>query len=198
MRTIVFDTETSGFKPGYICQLSYIIDDGDGAPAAGKNLFFSVGYVEPGASRIHGFTVDALAELSGGRKFADRSDEVLGDFMSASVLVAHNFDFDRGFLAAEFRRAGKELRLAGEPLCTMRHFTPICKLPPSSAGAHRNPYKYPSLAELVRFLGIAEADIAGLAAAAFSLGGGMKAHDARFDSAATYLCYKAARERGFL
>jgi DNA polymerase III epsilon subunit-like protein len=123
---------------------------------------------------------------------------VIEDFLSASVLVAHNFDFDRAFLDAELRRAGKALPFAGERLCTMRHFTPICKLPPSTAGIHRNPYKFPSLAELVGFLGIAEADIAELAAATFSLGGGMKAHDARFDSAATYLCYRAAKERGFL
>jgi DNA polymerase-3 subunit epsilon len=197
MREIVFDTETTGFKPGSICQLSYIIDDG-AAPAKGKNLFFSVGWVDPGASRVHGFTADTLASLSGGRKFADHADELIDDFSSASVLVAHNYDFDSKFLDAEFGRAGKSLRFAGAPLCTMKHFTPICKLPPARAGIGRGDYKYPSLPELIRFFGIGEAEISEFAASAFGLGDRLKSHDARFDSAATYLCYRAAKERGYL
>jgi DNA polymerase-3 subunit epsilon len=197
MRTIVFDTETSGFKPGYICQLSYVISDGGGAPVAGKNHFFAARYVEPGAARVHGFTAEILAELSEGRTFGDCLEEISADLSSAGMLVAHNFDFDKSFLDAEFARAGKTLRYGGW-LCTMKHFTPICKLPPKKPGDYRSPYKYPALPELVGYLGISEPDIARLADEAFGQGGRVGAHDARYDSAATYLCYRAALERGLI
>ena len=55
---LYFDTETTGVRPGQICQLSYIIQDTSGVSA--KNFFFSVDYVEQGASAVHGFSVQKL------------------------------------------------------------------------------------------------------------------------------------------
>ena len=59
---LFFDTETTGLNPGNICQLSYIIVDGDNMES--NNYFFKVDYVEPGAQRVHGLSVDKLFKLS--------------------------------------------------------------------------------------------------------------------------------------
>mgnify|MGYP003734308207 FL=1 len=70
---IFFDTETTGLKPGSICQLSYITVDASVKPqiTRGENIFFSVDYMEPSAEEVHGFSVEDLYELSGGLYFED-------------------------------------------------------------------------------------------------------------------------------
>jgi len=227
MKTLVFDTETTGFRPGQICQLAYVTEDGEGGPVRASNLFFRVDSVEPGAEAVHGFSAESLAGLSGGRCFADRAQEVLDAFAGCDLWVAHNFQFDKGFLIAEFRRTKKFLPFPQRTLCTMRHFTPICKLPPVAGrtsnrpypGAPMQMYKFPSLSELCAFLGITEDDVLALTNELFpaddsaAAGGEGKAqccgqgcgadhangaHDARYDACATFLCYKRAREQGYL
>ena len=71
---LYLDTETTGLYPGEICQLSYIMQDKDGATA--KNFFFAVKDVEYGAYLVHGFSVQILKELSGGKTFSDHADEI--------------------------------------------------------------------------------------------------------------------------
>ena len=188
MRTIVFDTETSGFRPGNICQLAYIIDD-DGS-ITGRNYFFKVDYVEPGAERVHGFSVEALGALSGGQAFGTRARSICDDFIACPIWVAHNFYFDNSFLLAECKRNG--IMIAAEQyFCTMRHYTPIMKLPPNPAKLGASQYKYPSLSELMAFIGVSDDETAELAGDLFDWGdSGLCRHDARFDCAATYLCYK--------
>ena len=47
---LYFDTETTGLRPGRICQLSYVMRTKESVQA--KNMFFSVGYVEPSAAAV--------------------------------------------------------------------------------------------------------------------------------------------------
>ena len=196
MKKIIFDTETTGFKPGSICQLSYIIDD-NGALTA-KNIFFDVEYIEPGAIGVHGFTVEILRKLSNGCGFRVHADSILEDFKDASPLIAHNFDFDKKFLSTEFDRLGKRLRIQ-QNFCTMKYFTPICKLPPTNAySSYKAKYKYPTLGELVTFFEITQNEIASFVLELFEIPQGSHFHDARFDAAATYLCYKKALEQGLI
>ena len=51
MKLLFFDTETTGIKPGSICQLSYITVDASAKPqiTTGKNFFFTVDEMEPSA-----------------------------------------------------------------------------------------------------------------------------------------------------
>ncbi|MCL2060582.1 MAG: 3'-5' exonuclease [Oscillospiraceae bacterium] len=217
MRTVVFDTETTGLKPGNICQLAYILIDGDGG-LLGTNLFFTVDYVEPGAENVHGFSVSMLAGLSGGRRFADHASKIADDFSSCPQWVAHNFSFDNSFLAAEYRRQGMFIK-PETSFCTMRHYAPIMKLPSRKTGWRgAQPYKYPNLSELMAFVGVSEDEAMECVRNAFpateiepgghdapgdlyrydapsdmkryDAPGGINRHDARFDCAATYLCYK--------
>ena len=148
---IYLDTETTGLRPGNICQLSYIIQDKDGVRA--KNMFFAVDYVEIGALMVHGFSVDKLKTLSNGLRFSAHVDEIEKDLSCASVVVAHNSSFDIMFLRAEFERLGKVLPIA-QDFCSMKAMTPICKLQ-----GRREGYKYPKLSELCEFFGITDTEI---------------------------------------
>ena len=187
MKVIYFDTETTGLTPGKICQLSYVIEDGE--RVQGKNMFFAVPFVEPSAQQVHGFSVEKLATLSGGQRFCDRLDEIAFDFSTADLIVGHNVKFDIGFLTAEFSYEYETFRYK-ESLCSMRAFTPICRLPRTTHVG----YKYPKLGELLEFLEIYPYDVTRAQLQLFDGAGG--AHDARYDAVAVYLALKKAKEKG--
>ena len=83
---LFFDTETTGLFPGRIIQLSYIMTDGETTIA--KNFFFGVSFIEPSATKVHGFTVEKIQKLSGGKTFSCDIDEIYDDFLSADLIVA--------------------------------------------------------------------------------------------------------------
>jgi DNA polymerase III subunit epsilon len=192
MKMIFFDTETTGLRPGSICQMSYIIVDTSVKPAvtSGKNLFFSVDYVEPGAEQVHGFSVEALYELSGGMYFEDFFESIASDFNEADFVIGHNVNFDIGFLKSELEGCGEDF-IPKHVFCTMGYYKTICKVRDS-----RGDVKNPKLEELVRFLGITEQDIIDTSNKLF--GGTGSFHDARFDTAATYLTVVEGIKKGYI
>lgn len=189
-RMLIFDTETTGFRPGNICQLSYlIVDDGKVTPG---NYYFKVGYVEPGAQRIHGLSVEKLKRLSNGKSFVDYHHEFIDDFTNADLLVAHNFNFDNTFLKSEFSRCGIS-NFYPDSLCTMNYFTNICKIPSDSGYG----YKWPRLEELIAYFKIKEKTINDATRDYFA-SKDLGYHDARFDTTATYLCLIKALDMGLI
>jgi DNA polymerase III subunit epsilon len=111
MREIVFDTETTGFDyngEDRIIELGAVELYG----LVPTGLEFRK-YINPGRPvseatiRITGITDDMLVDCP---SFDDASivDELLA-FFGDSPVVAHNADFDRGFLNAELARAGRPL-----------------------------------------------------------------------------------------
>ena len=186
---LFLDTETTGLYPGQICQISYIMTDENGT--IGKNFFFTVDFVERGAEAVHGFSVEKLRALSGGKKFCDYSNEILCDLKSADLVVTHNTAFDFMFLDKEFGR----LDLAFVPknqFCSMKNMVSVCKLSRSSGKG----YKYPKLSELTAFFGITDLEI--LEESKKIFGSGCGYHDSRFDTTAVYLSIKRAVERKVL
>ena len=183
---LFFDTETTGFAPGKICQLSYVMQGKSGAAA--KNFFFAVPYVEPGALAVHGFSPERLAVLSGGARFDDKIDEIEADFSSADLAVAHNIPFDLSFLQAEFAACSRSFS-CNDTYCSMRGFTPVCGLKRSDGIRP----KFPKLEELCSFLELYPYDVTRKTAELFSAYAG--AHDARYDTAALYLEMNTARGR---
>lgn len=183
---LFFDTETTGLAPGKICQLSYVMQNK--AEVAAKNFFFSVPYVEPGALFVHGFSPERLAVLSGGARFDDKIDEIQADFSSADLLVAHNAPFDLTFMQAEFAACCRAFSYK-EVYCSMRGFTPICKLKRSDGVR----LKFPKLEELCSFLELYPYDVTRKTAELFSVYAGC--HDARYDTAALYLAMNTACDR---
>ena len=174
---IYLDTETSGLRPGQICQLSYVMQDRENTFA--KNFFFTVDSVEYGAYMIHGFSVEKLKSLSKGKRFSDCVDEIKKDFESCDLLVAHNTSFDMMFLRAEFERLNLTLPISNQ-FCSMKSTTPICKIKGKREG-----YKYPKLSELLAHYNIQDFEILKDAERLFGCSCGY--HDARFDTTAVYL-----------
>jgi len=180
---IYFDTETTGLRPGQICQLSYIMQNETGV--RGKNFYFSVDYVEPSATAVNGLTAPLLLQLSNGRVFADDAIEIADDFASASLVIAHNIAFDHKFMVTELERAGYYYT-PHEELCSMRFFTNKLRLPGRMRG-----FKYPSLAELATHFCITDEDTDSLATRYF--GGSNGAHDARHDTIKLFLAFNEGR-----
>lgn len=175
---IYLDTETSGLFPGQICQLSYIMQSKNQVLA--KNFFFNVNYVEYGAFKVHGFSVEKLKALSNGLDFSYHVNEIAQDFNSAELIVAHNISFDLAFLRKEFERANKTLFVKRE-LCSMKKTVGLCKLPKSNGTG----YKYPKLSQLCDCLQLSEDNVKGETEKLFNTSAAF--HDARFDTVAVFL-----------
>lgn len=192
MKMIFFDTETTGIIPGSICQLSYILVDTSVKPrkTIGKNFFFCVEYIEPGAQKVHGFSVERLYKLSNGKYFEDLLPEFIADFQTADFLIGHNVKFDIKFLSAELEGCGEILN-PKHTFCTMNYYKDICNLKNS-----RGDCKAPKLSEAIKFLHLDETSIELLNKKYFDETGDF--HDARFDTAATYLLVTQGIQKGYI
>ena len=187
---LFFDTETTGFEPGNICQLSYIIIDGKDIKS--NNYFFKVDYVEPGAQRVHGLSVEKLFKLSNNKTFKDNFFSLKNDFDNVDLLIGHNISFDLRFIVSEYKRLGHNFNYKNR-LCTMKHFTNICKIPKYNGYG----YKWPKLEELTSYLNIKNKEIVTTTEDIFE-SKGIGYHDARFDTVATYLSYMKGLKEGLI
>jgi DNA polymerase III subunit epsilon len=109
MREIVFDTETTGLDPYQGHRLVEIgcVELVNRFPSG--RIFHK--YLNPQrdmpaeAFAVHGLSVEFLRDKP---FFADICDELV-EFIGDAPLVAHNANFDLGFLNAEFERCGRIL-----------------------------------------------------------------------------------------
>ena len=106
IRSVLFDTETTGLDPGQgdrvleVAALELIND-----LPTGKHFHRVIDPerdVPEEATRIHGFS---RADLTGKPRFAEIADDLIA-FLGDGMLIAHNAPFDFGFLNAEFGRLG--------------------------------------------------------------------------------------------
>lgn len=192
VKMIFFDTETTGLRPGSICQLSYIVVDTSTKPQTtwGEKIFFSVEHMEPSAEQVHGFSLEDLYEMSGGLYFEDHFEKLFQEFTDADFLIGHNVNFDISFLSHEFEGCGEEFT-PKRVFCTMNYYKDICKLI-NARGERKNP----KLAEVVNFLKISEDTIKETSGKLFDGSGNY--HDARFDTAATYLIVTEGIKKGLI
>lgn len=117
-RFVVFDTETTGFEPGHILQLAFVVARGDGSVLDRFSTYVRRHHWRPGrlgAYEVHGITRGHL-----------RKGMAMGDALAAleracvdATPVAHNASFDLTFLRAEAERLGRPLQL-GPTLCTLK------------------------------------------------------------------------------
>ena len=192
MKLLFFDTETTSIKPGSICQLSYITVDADVKPqiTQGKNFFFTVDEMDPSAEEIHGISLEKLYDLSNGQYFEDLAFDFINDFKNADFLIGHNVNFDVRFLKHELFTLGEYF----EPkniFCTMAYYKEICKIPKANGEI-----KNPKLSEVIDFLHVTPNKIAETSEKLFEGSGNY--HDARFDTAATYLTVIEGMKKGYL
>jgi len=190
MKLITFDTETTALVPGQICQLSYLITEN--GETTGKNMFFAVDEMSEGSFEVHGFSLEALDELSGGDRFADRADEIFADFSTADMWIGHNVAADDKFLRAEMERLGMKLPKI-KLFCTQNYFQGIMMMKRKYQTGRPKP---PKLVELAEFMELTDEIIGEASARWFE--GGAQAHDARFDAAMTFLCVSEGTKKGML
>lgn len=187
MTTIILDTELNGTKRQDVCQLSYIIcENGD---MTGKNFFFAVDSMNEYAQKMHGFSKMRLYELSRGRTFRERFNEFFDDFILCDLVCGHNVKADVRALNRAFGDVGYAF-----PNCrtfdTMSHFE-------FAVGAKNKfgKHKPPRLDELCKFFGLTDEKITDFCVSIFGESA-CRAHDARFDTAATTLCILEGQKRG--
>lgn len=158
MRTRVhffFDTETTGIPRNYkapvsdlrnwprLVQIAWLLTDEEANEVESvEYLVKPDGFTIPkGATRIHGITTEMAAQNGVDLKFI--LDTFTSNIKKASMLVAHNIQFDEKILGAEFLRAGvPDPFKSTSRKCTMQAGTNYCRLP----GPYG--YKWPSLQEL--------------------------------------------------
>ncbi|WP_394691379.1 DNA polymerase III subunit epsilon [Hoeflea sp.] len=106
MREIVFDTETTGLdnKVDRIIEIGCVELENQFPTGRSLHLFINPDgrAVHPDALAVHGITDQFLADKP---VFADLADEIAA-FFDGAHYVAHNANFDMGFLNAEFDRIG--------------------------------------------------------------------------------------------
>lgn len=190
MYNIYLDTETTSFVPGSIIELSMIIEDVDTKSIVARNYFFDVDSIDEGAQKAHGFSVEDIHMLSGGKRFEDYYLE-LNQILTSGTLIAHNEAFDERYLSAELWRCGISFTPL-DRLCTMKVFKDILQIPAKykKYGAYKNP----KLSEVMEYLSISTNRVNEYSKRLFNYGGS-EYHDSRFDTTAMYVAVQVYREK---
>jgi len=178
---LFFDTETTGLPRNWkapvtdtnnwprMVQIAWILSDKNGNRIESKEYIIKPdGYNIPSdASRVHRITTQrAVDEGVNLLKVLKEFNELI---TKSDVIVAHNIDFDKMILGAEFVRNSIKSEFHFKPkLCTMKASTDYCRIPGNYG------YKWPKLSELHQVL--------------FNEGFD-EAHDASVDINATERCF---------
>lgn len=187
---LFFDTETTGLPRSWnapvtdsanwprVVQLAWVLFEPDGQEARGQcDIIRPEGFTVP-ANMIHGISHQQALREGRALREALREFSLAADV--ATTIVAHNIDFDRAIMGAEFYRLALPDPLPRRrQVCTMKTTTHLCAIPaPNGRG-----YKWPKLEELHRVLFRESFE---------------GAHDALADVRATARCYWELRKRGAL
>ena len=156
---LFFDTETTGIPKNYkapasdsknwprLVQIAWMLTDKTGKEIShAEYIIRPDGFTIPAdAAKVHGITTEAA--ISSGVDLRLAVDAILDDIEKASVLIAHNMQFDEKILGAELIRLGHANHIEQKPRkCTMQSSTDYCKL----SGPYG--YKWPKLQELYQKL----------------------------------------------
>ena len=116
-RVVFIDVETTGLDPAKghrIIEIGAIAMENNRRISEFQSLV-QVSYPIPShVSKIHGITNDMLA----GQPTPEQIYPEFKHFISDSLLIAHNAEFDIGFLRSEFSRLN--LRIQNPSICTLK------------------------------------------------------------------------------
>lgn len=158
-KIVVFDTETTDFKPdkNYILSLSWQVLDNNLNTLDRQTRYFANPLPEEicrGAIKVNGLTNAKLEELGTTDK-KQALEEFANILSGCALLVGHNAKFDIGFIVSECKRAGVNTNISDIPVFdTMRESENYCNL-------YKAPHlrKWPKLIELATMLGVETSDI---------------------------------------
>jgi len=117
MRYVAFDVETTGLlvrKGHRIVEIGAVAVNGGVLGEEFSSLIFTDKTISKEAQKVHGITAEMLA----GQPMPEEVMAAFRRFIGTNTLVAHNADFDIGFLQWEFARAG--LLLSSRYKCTLK------------------------------------------------------------------------------
>ncbi len=115
---VVLDTETTGLFPAMghrVVELGAVRFENWQAVGQISQLIYPERKMDPKASAVNGITD---ADLNGQPTFAGISEELFG-LLDGALLVAHNAEFDAGFLSMELHLNNQPV-LPNPWLCTLR------------------------------------------------------------------------------
>jgi len=118
MREIVFDTETTGLEPGEHRVVEIGALELENHVATGRTFHRYINPrrpMPPDAFAIHGISDSDLKD----KPFFEDIAAEFEAFFAGAVLVAHNANFDMGFLNFELEKAGRS-RLSGKVVDTLQ------------------------------------------------------------------------------
>jgi DNA polymerase-3 subunit epsilon len=191
MKKVYFDTETSGFTPGQIGQLSLIIEDDNLQNPIAKNYFFKIKSLEDSAAKACKRDLEFYEKASNGKEFKDFKDEILKDLNDAT-LIAHNLKFDENFISTEFWRQNIIFTPASR-FDTMEYFKDIVKAV-NKMGKPKNP----RLEELVNYFDIDTDKVlkyTNMLYAGTYKSENISYHDARYDTTSIFVAMKIWADR---
>lgn len=157
---LFFDTETTGLPKNYqaplddflnwprLVQLAWSLYDAEGNHWGSYNYIIKPdGFVIPEEStKIHRISQEKA--LKEGRDIKEILAKFLEDVKKTSYVIAHNIDFDKKIVGSEMLRNNLgEFIIPKEEFCTMKSSVNVCRIDNG-----RGFYKWPSLAELHRYL----------------------------------------------
>jgi len=153
---LFFDTETTGLPRSYrasikdlenwprVVQIAWLTYSNSGRLLSENDYIIKPeGFIIPReATKIHGITTKQA--LVDGHDLNIVLTQFARDVKKASLIVAHNIDFDEKIVTAEFLRKKIKHTLSKKPkICTMRSSTDFCEIP-----SYYGKYKWPNLREL--------------------------------------------------
>lgn len=152
---LFFDVETDGLPKDYkakledvdnwplVVQLAWALyDENEYLVKSKSSLIWQKESLPEEVTKIHGITDDML------KKYGTPIGSVLPDFKwdctLSKYLIAHNIDFDKKVVGAEFAREGQQKLNYDDYklICTMESSTEYCELPGNYG------FKWPKLEEL--------------------------------------------------
>jgi len=116
-RYVAFDIETTGlrlWRNDRIIEIGAVAVIGSNMDEEFQTLIDADKPITKAAQKIHGITREMLA----GQPKAEEALRAFQQFFGDSILVAHNTDFDIGFLGYEYSRIGQGLRNCH--ICTLK------------------------------------------------------------------------------
>lgn len=168
MKYLIFDVETTGLIKRdektnkkiypYVVQLSWVLFDGDSRMIEKEEDYIirlpEYVLIPKISEEIHGISNRRMR--AEGKNIKSVLKQIYSDISQASILVAHNIDFDISILYEEFKRNEfywglKKLRELPR-YCTMYMSKNICKIEKKNPKSGEVYYKNPKLVELHEYL----------------------------------------------
>jgi len=146
---LFFDTETTGFPKngGRVCQLGALLTNEAGRTMGQLDVLIKpAGWViTPQLTAIHGISHEDA--MTYGVPMQEALEMLESFIFRSTLLVAHNFAFDKEMIDLEHRHLGVTSSFFNQrsSCCTMANATPVCKIPNSGGRAG---YKWPKLQEI--------------------------------------------------